>query len=128
MPEETDVIKPYEGPPATADNFTRAFPEYERLGTDGATGRAGTVATAPVRGRMPLDAQSERNLAELRRQVRNNPFPAATVINLHPWPLQASDIFLRGIVIPACEPGMEVAYHHIRSWSHDKKYSEDGNS
>jgi hypothetical protein len=58
--------------------------------------------------------------------VRANPFPAATVINLHPWALQSSDTFLRGIVIPACNPGQDFAYHHIRAWNHDKQYSEDG--
>lgn len=121
MPEtiDNDVIKPYDGPPATPDNFTRAFPEMEKAATSG----------APIqRGRIPLDQQSERNLADLRRQVRANPFPAATVINLHPWPLQSSDMFLRGIVIPACEPGSDIAYHHIRAWNHDKRYSEDGMS
>ena len=121
MPDtiQDDVIKPYDGPPATPDNFTRAFPEMEKAATSG----------APIqRGRIPLDPQSERNLAELRRQVRANPFPAATVINLHPWCLQSSDTFLRGIVIPACEPGQDFSHHHIRSWSHDKRYAEDGMS
>lgn len=119
MPTETqsDVLKPYQGPPATPDNFTQAYPEFER---------AVKQQLAPQVARNPLDPASERNLAELRRQVARNPFPAATVINLHPWDLQAADMFIRGIVIPACQPGQDFSYHHIRSWHHDKRYSEDG--
>jgi hypothetical protein len=126
MPENanTEVIRPftepkYEGPPATPDNFTQAFPDMER---------AVLSKVAPQLARNPLDPLSEKNLADLRRQVRANPFPAATVINLHPFTLQSSDMYLRGIVIPACEPGMDFAHHHIRSWNADKRYSEDGNS
>lgn len=113
---ETEVIKPYEGPPATPNNFADAFPEIV------------AAVTGPKRGRNPLDAQSQRNLDDLRRQVRANPFKPATVINLHPWPLSSNDRFIRGIVIPACEPGMDFAHHHIRSWSHDYSYAEDGQS
>jgi hypothetical protein len=120
MPETTEEsIKPFQGPPATPENFTEAYPEFERAVL--------SSKVAPQASRNPLDAISERNLAELRRQVRANPFPAGTVINLHPWPLQASeDKFLRGIVIPACNPGQDFAYHHIRAWMHDKEYSQDG--
>jgi len=125
--EQNDVLKPFEGPPATPDNFTAAFPEMERAAKGGAgVGTASMPGVIPQRGRIPLDAISERKLGELRRQVRANPFPAATVINLHPWALQSQDMFLRGIVVPACNPGQDYAYHHIRAWNADKQYSEDG--
>jgi hypothetical protein len=113
----TETIKPYTGPAETPENFETAFPELVR------------AAQGLSRGRNPLDDQSQRNLDELRRQVRSNPFKHATVVNLHPWPLSInSDRFVRGIIIPACNPGMEFAYGHIRTWSHDHSYNEDGMS
>lgn len=114
---QDDTLKPYQGPPATPENFTAAYPEFER---------AVTNKVAPQTAVNDLDPVSKKNLAELRRQVARSPFPAGTVINLHPWPLQAADNFIRGIVIPACNPGEPFAYHHIRAWMHDKKLSEDG--
>lgn len=121
MPNEQEVIKPYEGPPPTPENFGAAFPELMAAAAKG---------IAPQRGRNPLDPESTRNLEDLRRRMRMSPPKPATVINLHPWPLSfgSSNLFLRGIVVPACNPGMDIAYHHIRSWSHDKSYNEDGMS
>lgn len=115
MSETEAPIKPYQGPPATPDTFAEAFPEIVRQ------------VTAPRRGINPLDATSQQNLDDLFRQMRNTPPKPATVINLHPWPLSfgAADKFLRGVVVPACNPGMEFAYHHIRTWSADRRYSED---
>lgn len=119
MPEitlpESAPIKPFEGPPATPDTFLTAFPEMERMIKGG-------------RGINPLDRVTQANLDELRRNVRSNPFKPATIINLHPWPLQfsMSTPFVRGIVVPACNPGDEFAHLHVRSWSHDQSYNEDG--
>lgn len=114
MPESAP-IKPYEGTPATAANALDAFPELERMIKGG-------------KGINPLDRVTQANLDDLRRQVRANPFRPATVINLHPWPLQFSMTteFVRGIVVPACNPGDEFSHHHIRGWSADKSYNEDG--
>lgn len=119
MPEinlpDSAPIKPFEGPPATPENFLTAFPEMERIIKGG-------------RGVNPLDRVTQANLDELRRMVRANPFKPATIVNLHPWPLQfeMSTPFVGGIVVPACKPGDEFAHLHIRGWSHDKSYNEDG--
>src|SRR5713101_2358536 len=111
--------KRYEGPPATPENFTKAFPEFEGAATrqSAAAAATGGIPYALPRAKplRPLDEISQRNLDELKHQMRSNPPRAATVINLHPWPLMfpSTDVFLRGIVVPACNPGMEFAYHHI---------------
>lgn len=119
MSNEQEVIKPYEGPPPTPNNFADAFPEIAAAAIKG---------MAPQRGRNPLDNESQRNLDQLKREMRATPPKHATVVNLHPWPLLINEKFTRGIVIPACNPGESFAHHHIRSWSHDQSYNEDGMS
>jgi hypothetical protein len=113
MPVIDETLKPYQGPPPTPENFGQAFPQYEQ---------------ALKKGVNNLDQDSQTNLNELRRQMRSSPPKPATVINLHPWPLTfgATNRFLRGITIPACEPGMPYAYHHIRGYRTDWEYNENG--
>ena len=124
---DTEAIRPYvegeyQGPPATPDNFAHAFPEI----ADAAARPAVPVVpgvTTPLRGRRPLDSESQKNLDELYLQVRANPFKPATVINMHPWRLMfpMSEPYVRGIVIRACPPGDMFSYEHIRAWSPEKK-------
>jgi hypothetical protein len=140
MPTQTP-IKPYEGPPPTKENFTEALrPDLEEAAiaqnAAAATGIAsdiggtqGFVATVPIvrpKALRPLDLPSQRNLDQLRRQMRSNPPQVATVINLHPFPLffPSTDIYLRGIIVPACNPGQDFAWHHIKVWSPEKAYEE----
>jgi uncharacterized protein (DUF2147 family) len=82
---------------------------------------------AGYHGCNPLDPISQKNLDDLYRQVRANPFKPTTVINLHPWELQLQqDRFIRGLRVPACEPGMMYAYLNIRNCVHGGgRYSTD---
>lgn len=86
------------------------------------------LTNAIKKGVNNLDSDSQNNLNELARQMRATPPKPATVINLHPWPLSfgAANRFLRGITVPACEPGMSYAYHHIRGYRRDWEYNENG--
>jgi hypothetical protein len=122
-------VKLYEGPPATADNFTTAFPEFDiKKGATIEAPGAGRMGTAPQRGLRPLDVDSQRRLDEAYRQIRTNRPKPATVINLHSFELAfpSTNQFLRGIRVPACKPGEPYAFHHIRTTSLDKAYKEDG--
>jgi hypothetical protein len=111
---ETEVLKPYSGPPATPDTFAQAFPQLE---------------TAIKKGVNNLDPESQASLNELMAQMRSNPPLPATVVNLHPWPLAFNygSRILRGITIPACPPGQQFAHGFIRVWRKDWKYNENGN-
>jgi hypothetical protein len=143
----TEVIKPYEGGPVAgampsaqevipvagqapivltpeaqhaakaASEFAQAFPQFTEL-----------LTRPEKRGINNLDETSHQNLLELRRQMRATPPKPATVINLHPWPLMfdGNNVFLRGIVIPACNPGQPFSYAHIRGYRSDKKMNEEG--
>ena len=127
----SEVIKPftgdpneYKGPPATADNFAESALGQEMAAA--AMRPAMPVAIGvptPMRARRPLDGESQRNLDELYLQVRSNPFKPATVINFHPWDLQfpMTEPYVRGITVPKCQPGDMFSWHHIRSWSPEKK-------
>lgn len=140
----TDVLKPFNGPPIGGQRpahetvlpiegggvvrlspeaqvaskasieFAQAFPNYEGL-------------VQGKRGLNNLDSVSAGNLEELRRQMRSTPPKPATVINLHPWPLtfDGNSRFLRGLVVPACEPGMPFSYAHFRGYRTDWKYDDD---
>jgi hypothetical protein len=73
-----------------------------------------------------LDPESQSNLNEFYMAMRSNrPLPA-TVINMHPWPLPGVGQFTRAITIPACPPGDPYNYSHIRGYSADKKYQDNG--
>lgn len=122
-------VKPYQGPPATPDNFTEAYKEFDiPKGQVEAAGGGRLVTGTPVRGLRPLDTDSQRRLDQFWRQIRMNRPAPATVINLHPWELFfiSTNPFLRGIRVPPCQPGEPFAYHHIRTVSADKSYKEDG--
>jgi len=139
----TEVLKPFNGPPIGGSRpaheavipvqgggeirlspeaqiaqkasleFAKAFPDYERL-------------VSGKRGLNNLDPISAQNLEELRSQMRQTPPKPATIINLHPWPLMVPESrFLRGLVVPACEPGMNFAYLHLRGWRYDWRYDDD---
>lgn len=138
----TEVIKPYAGgePGSRAD--APAVIPYEggaviQTPQSQAAAAAATEFNAamphidfsqPKRGINNLDPVSQARLNELRQRMRSNPSPPATVINLHPWPLQLgnTNIFLRGIKIPECNPGQHYAHGYIRSYRPDKEYKEDG--
>ena len=133
MAEETLTsdapVKLYDGPPATPDNFTTAFPEFDiKKGKTIEAPGAGRMGTAPQRGLRPLDVDSQRRMDEAYRQIRTNRPKPATVINLHSFELAfpSTNQFLRGIRVPACKPGEPFAFHHIRTTSLDKSYKEDG--
>lgn len=88
-----------------------------------------SVLTQPAkRGVQELDQESMNAKQEVMRQMRMNPPKPATVINLHPWPLTfGSGVrLLRGITIPACEPGMPYAHYHIRGYRLDWEQNENG--
>lgn len=109
---ETDVIKPFVGAPPTPENFAQSFPQIE---------------ASIVKGANSLDATSQANLTEFLRQMRSNPPRPATIVNLHPWPLQLpASKFTRGIVVPACVPGQEFAHTYVRGWIKDWKQDEQG--
>lgn len=80
------------------------------------------------KGQNPLDDVTRANLEELKRTVRTMGFKHATIFNLNPVSLEfgATNLYLRSIVVPACEPGMQVAKHVIRHWRHEGMYEEDG--
>jgi hypothetical protein len=80
------------------------------------------------KGQNPLDDVTRGNLEDLKRTVRTNGYKHATIINLNPMPLEfgATNLYLRSIVVPACEPGMQYAKHCIRHWRHEGMYEEDG--
>lgn len=103
---------------AAAAEFANANPDYIRS----------LQSAREVKGINPLDPVSNQRLQEMRQRLRTHRPKPATVINLHPWPLQfsGSDIYLRGIYIPACHPGEAFAYQHIRSYRPEKEYNEDG--
>lgn len=111
MPDQ-DTITPYSGPvKETPENLSVAFP---------------TIQRAVEKGKNVLDQESQQNLDELRAQMRSTPPKPATIVNLHPWPLSLSHIRLcRGITVPACPPGQEMAWTHVRTWRTDWKYNEN---
>lgn len=125
-PEDIPATIPYEGgaviqtqqsaaAAAAAKEFAGAFPSYE-------------AAFTGKKGINNIDPDSQARLNELRQRMRSSPPRPATVVNLHPWPLQfgGNDIFLRGIVVAACNPGQPFAHQHIRSYRVAKQYKEDG--
>lgn len=105
----TSPIVPYQGIPATKETFAQAFPEVEVARTN--------------KGVTYLDPISRRNLDDLRRQMAATPPQHATVVNLLPWELSfpVGMPLLRGLVVPACHPGMPFSYYHIRSWRADRE-------
>jgi hypothetical protein len=128
----TDTITPYKGPmevhagPLPKDpeqaakvmsdaavKFSSVFNEYER---------------AIKKGTNPLDEVTATNLNELKRQMRSTPPKPATVINLNPMDLEfgATNLYMRGIKVPACNPGMPYSKYHIRHWRHESFYLEGG--
>lgn len=110
---ETEIIKPYEGPPPSPENFSRAYPQME---------------TAIKKGVNNLDAESQANLNEFMQTMRANPPKPATVVNLHPWPLAFGygNRLLRGFTVPACEPGQICNFLHIRNFRKDWEQNENG--
>jgi hypothetical protein len=124
MPE---LIVPYQGGQVVvseeAQAAAKAAQEWSHLDS-------GLTSALTKRGVNNLDPDTQRRLNELRQRMRTSPPKPATVINLHPWSLTfgSNSIFLRGITIPACEPGMPYAYHHIRGYRADKYPREDGTS
>lgn len=103
---------------AAASEFAKANPDYIKA----------LQSAKDVKGINNLDVASQQRLNELRQRMRSSRPKPATVINLHPWPLQfsGSDLFLRGIYVPACNPGQPFAYQHIRSYRVSHEYNEDG--
>ncbi len=107
-------IKPYAGSvPASAETFADCFPAVTRAITK--------------RGVRELDDVSAQNLKDLRDMMRQSPPKPATIVNLHPWKLlfPVGDILLRGIEVPACEPGEAFAHLYIRKYRHEWKYNDD---
>jgi len=86
------------------------------------------LASPPRKGIRNLDQQSQQNLDQCRRQLRSNPPKPATIINLHPWPLYYTngDYYVRGITVPACEPGMDFSYAYVRLSKTERDMNEDG--
>jgi hypothetical protein len=121
----TGPIKVHEGPlpkdPAqqvqvfkqASENFPKAFPEYE---------------SQVKKGTNPLDEATLTSLNELKAQMRATPPKPATVINLNPMSLDfgMGNLYMRGIVVPGCAPGMPYAKYTIRHWRHQSLYQEDG--
>lgn len=107
------ALKPYTGPPATPETFPEAFPQYEQ---------------AIKKGVNNLDQESQTSLNELMSQMRSTPPKPATIINLHPWPLTfgSTNIYLRGLSVPACNPGQPFAHYHIRGYRREWEYNENG--
>lgn len=113
----TDTIKPFQGPPATPNNFADAHPELK------------SAITEPVkRGVNLLDPESQANLEAVKAMMRSNPAKPATVVNLHPWPLSFGygNPLLRGITIPPCMPGQIYSHAYIRVQRYDKFLTDNG--
>jgi hypothetical protein len=108
-----DTIKPYQGPPPTADNFAVSHPQ---------------LTDAIKKGVNNLDPESQANLNDLMQTMRLSPPKPVTVVNLHPWPLAFGYgvRLLRGITVPACPPGQPFAHSYIRIWRKDWMYNENG--
>lgn len=137
MPVE-DAIKPYTGPLQVSAVPKGATPEQAaKITTDAAVkfsevfrdvlpGASDGVQIK--KGQNPLDDVTRGNLEDLKRTVRTNGYKHATIINLNPIPLEfgATNLYMRSIVVPACEPGMQYGKHCIRHWRHEGFYDEDG--
>jgi hypothetical protein len=120
-----DVILPYEGGKVVlseeAQKAMKAAVDWSNANSD--------LTNAFQKGsRNKLDAASTKALRQFEQEMRANPPKPATIINLHPWPLSfgAVNRFTRGITVPACEPGMPYAFHHVRGYRRDWCYNEDG--
>lgn len=96
-----------------AVKFSQSFPEFERNAKKGTN---------------PLDEATQTSLNELRAQMRSIGVKPATVINLNPMPLDfgMGNLYMRGIVVPACAPGQPYAKYTVRHWRHESLYNEDG--
>jgi hypothetical protein len=121
-----DLIVPYEGgqvvmteqaqaAAAAAQELTTVDPAFAQV-------------VQGKRGVQNLDPDSENSRQEVLRQMRMSPPKPCTILNLHPWPLTfgATTRLLRGITVPACEPGMQYAKYTVRGYRMDWKYDEDG--
>ena len=120
-----DVIVPYEGGQVVISEAAQAAAQAAQSWAAADPAMANSLRTGSPN---KLDQTSALALKALEQQMRQTPPKPATVINLHPWPLTfgATCRFLRGITVPACEPGMPYAYLHIRGYRRDWEYNEDG--
>lgn len=129
----TEVIKPYTGSMQVSDVPKGTSPEVAAKITADAAVKFSEVfhevSNQIKKGQNPLDDITRNNLEDLKRTVRTNGYKHATVFNLNPMPLEfgATNLYLRSIVVPACQPGMAYpAKHVIRHWRHEGLYEEDG--
>ena len=121
-----DIVIPYEGGNQVV--LTEQAQATQKAAMDWAMANPHFANAMQGKSKNQLDQESAQALRELEQQMRATPPKPATVVNLHPWPLNfgATNRFLRGINIPACEPGMPYAYAHIRGYRRDWEYNENG--
>lgn len=119
-----DIIHPYQGGIVRISEEAQAA---ARAAQEWAVADP-TFTRSKVKGVQELDQDSAQARLEIMRQMRTTPPKAATIINLHPWPLSFGAIsrLLRGITVPPCEIDMPFAYHHIRGYRMDWEYNENG--
>lgn len=109
-----EVLRPYEGPPPTAENFMTAFPQWESF-------------VKGKKGNNSLDPESQNSLDAVHARMRRHRPKPVTLLNYHPWPLRVSGGKLfQGITVPACPPGTPFVKFVFRGYKTDFKPNQQG--